>query len=603
MAWSGGNKQYTMTWRSLKGRVCRVDIYVRGSQIPAPLSLQPADIPITIEEDASNDLLNDVVRFKTGYLRVKEVANQSISGLYPTDDFSHYVEFYYAGTLNFCGFLQAQDFNNEDLPLPCTREFAIASPLWAISKKKFNFDGISKNPQFITLGSLLDEVMASAGIYQSVIFPYFEDLKLDNTIWSQTFAPWNQDYNHIDRSTTSNPVYEVETYQWFLEAMCKAFGWVLHDDITALTFSMFDYQGRYAKYPVGHIGDPNYLDILTGPEGGVATALTTNVEEADNQGTLNIIQPFSRIRIEYEGEYITNDEVSYLRTFSRGYVQSDDVIHAVGLEPRLQQQEISPQGVAISFDSARKVATSGVNVAVFNTATEINKQIGIIYAIIGNEQDGDELFRVRLYTPFYTAPWRCKFTISSGATLNDLSEDDTEHRFGLIDCNVYEQGPGYVDCIFKVYRVGNYFNEMYSRWDNHWSVRDAIFFSDIRFYMDEEDSFDEYTTIVKGYDEILGQRTSFSAGEVTMPLHMYRKNDHMIGNTIRAQKFTEYPYLLNVRHELVEAFRITGNMPEHIWCTLWTYRQQNWRWRVIGYTFNPIDDELLLTIDRSATLE
>jgi hypothetical protein len=325
------------------------------------------------------------------------------------------------------------------------------------------------------------------------------------------------------------------------------------------------------------------------------------MEEADNQGTLSIIQPYSRIRLEYEGEYITSDEVSYLRTLNLGYAQSDDIIHAVGLQPRLQQREIYPQGTAISFDSARKVATQGVHVCVFNSQNSPSKQLGICYAIKGNENDNDVLFTIRHYTPFPTADWRVKCNISSGATLNDLSEDDTTHRFGRIDNNVYRQGNGYVECDFIVRQVHN--SEPMGIPANAWSVRDAIFFSDIEWYMETEDSFDEYTTLVKGYDEILGQRTSFSAGELTMPLHMYRKNDHMIGDTIRAQKFTEYPYLLNVRHELVEAFIITNTMPEHIWCTLWTYRNQNWRWRVIGYTFNPSDDELLLTIDRSATLE
>ena len=328
MAWNNGNKTYTVSWKSLNNVSCRVDIYVRGSQIPTPIALHPAANPFTYEEDADNDLLNNTIRYKTGYLRIVEVDNQDISYLYPTDDRSHYIEFYYGSRLDFVGFLQSQDFSNTVESKPREREFAVASPLFMLSKRKFSFDGLSKNPTFVTLGSLLDEIISYGNIYSHVIFPYFEDIKLDNTIWSQTFAPWNENYNHIQESTLANPVYDVQTYEWFLDALCKAFGWVLHDDVNCLTFSMFDYTGRYAKYPAGHIGDTDYIDITTGPQGGNATDLTDSFEFCDDAATQNTIMPFSRIRVEYDGEYKTDDEVSYLRTKNLGFAQSDDVIKA-----------------------------------------------------------------------------------------------------------------------------------------------------------------------------------------------------------------------------------------------------------------------------------
>ena len=100
-----------------------------------------------------------------------------------------------------------------------------------------------------------------------------------------------------------NNAYTPETFQWYLEALCKAFGWVLHDDIKSLCFTMFDYKGRYAKYPVGHIGDPNYLDLLSGPEGGTATDLSTKLTYCDDAATESALMPYSNIKVEYEGEY------------------------------------------------------------------------------------------------------------------------------------------------------------------------------------------------------------------------------------------------------------------------------------------------------------
>ena len=87
MAWNSGNLTFTMTWKSLKGRTCLVRIYVRGSQIQNPLSLTAGAQPFTYDDDADSDLLNNVVRYKTGYLRVIETAQQDLSYLYPTDDF------------------------------------------------------------------------------------------------------------------------------------------------------------------------------------------------------------------------------------------------------------------------------------------------------------------------------------------------------------------------------------------------------------------------------------------------------------------------------------------------------------------------------------
>ena len=604
MAWAYGNKTFTVSWKSLKERTCRIDIYIRGSQAPVAFQLTPAAKPFIYEDDADSDLLENVIRYKTGYVSIIEKEDQNINYLYPTDDFSHYVEFYYDGVLNFVGFLQAQDFSNDYQPLPRERQFAVASPLWALSNKKFSFGSDSKIPQFVTIGSLLKEIMTYGSIYQYVIFPYFEDLKLDNQIWSQTFAPWNEDFNHVQRASQYNPVYDVQSFEWFLDALCKAFGWVLHDDVDTLTFAMFDYKGRYAKYPVAHVGEPAYLDIVNGPQGGVSTSLDDSVEFIDNSATENMLMPYSRIRVEYEGEYVTKQEVSYERTYNFGadaFTSYDDVIHAVGLQPRLAQREIYPQGTQIDFDANGKVSQGGVHVAVFNTASNRNRRTGICYAIKGNENDNDELFRVRIYTPYPNASWRCSFNISAGSTLNSLSSDDTEHRFGAVDNNVYVVGDGYVECVFRVTRVANYLNPQYGTWENIWSVRDVMFFSDIEFTMVEEDNFEDYLTLTKGYDEISGGNTTYDEAELSMPLHMYRKNDHQIGTEIRETKFTEYPYLLSVRNELVARFRLVNNMPEHIWCTLWSYIGK--KWRVIGYSFDPTDDELELTIERNQILE
>ena len=93
--------RWTIPFKSLNGTNCRIDIYDEGWSGGAT-ELSPnnvnapgyaADDPFMFEETFSNDLLSDVVRYKTGYIRMVELQKDSLSVLYPTSKFQRYVEF------------------------------------------------------------------------------------------------------------------------------------------------------------------------------------------------------------------------------------------------------------------------------------------------------------------------------------------------------------------------------------------------------------------------------------------------------------------------------------------------------------------------------
>ena len=227
MAWNRGNLTWTFSFKSLNNVSCRVDIYHAGSTLQTPITLTPSADPFSYEEDDDSDILNNTVRYKTGYIRLIETETQPLSGLIPMSDTENYVEFYYGSKLDFVGFMQCQNFSNDFSEYPREVSFPVASPLWALSNRKFDmtFNGVATKPHSVSLGSLIDKILSNSivnGIYENVMFPYFSDVKLDNTIYSLVFCPWNRDFNHVDQNTDRNPIYSPETYGYLLDAICKA---------------------------------------------------------------------------------------------------------------------------------------------------------------------------------------------------------------------------------------------------------------------------------------------------------------------------------------------------------------------------------------------
>lgn len=599
MAWTYGNILWTLSFASLNGTTCRVDIYKRGYSGGTVITLDNgADNPFYYEEDKDSDLLNNTVRYKTGYLRLVETETKPLSSLYPSDDAEHYIEFYYGNRLDFIGFMQAQDFANEFTGYPRVVEFAIASPLFVLSNKKFStWANSNDKPQNIKLGSLLDEIAGTLGVYTQVMFPYFSDILLDDKIYSQVIAPWNTEFEHATAALQRNPLYNTMTYGEFLDALCKAFGWTVHDDVQTMTFAMFDYTGTYATYPVGHIGDTNYLSH-TGPDGGATASVESYMTFADNNATDGLIMPYNQIKIIYDGEMATDVSVDYTRTIGIGTAQWEEAIWACWLEAILMLHEI-PTRSADTFDSAGRITGQGAHVLAFHTLSNPNIREGIAYALKSNQSDNDVLFTIRLYTKFTSLIWNVEYTLESGVNLNTMSSDDLIHRYGSIVVRRDTTGDGYIDFNFIVLQVANYQNPLTSQWESVWSDRDTMFFSNIKFVVGKTDQFEPYMNQTGGFDIIRGNATAFEDGEVTLPMSMYRKNSNMIGTNVRSTMVTDYAYLLSARGEMNAAFRLTTPI-DHPWCNKWGFNGRTWR--IIATTFEPWNDKLILTMESSSIL-
>lgn len=615
MAMNNYGKIFTVPFKSLNNTDCRVDIYQYNASMQQPITLTPADNPFFYEEDKDSDLLNNTVRYKTGYLRLIETETQSLSTLYPSSDTQMYVEFYYGARLDFVGFLQAQDFNNAFTAFPRVVEFAVASPLWVLSNRRFTgWDGYTKVPKNLSLGELLDEVVGWLNLYTHIMFPYFSDIQLDKKIFSQVIAPWNNEFLHSVSGLQDNPAYSPIKYGEFLDALCKAFGWIVHDDVAYegnqqriyLTFSMFDFTDTYATYPVGHIGDTSYLS-QDGPNGGATEPVLSHLTFADNDATEGQIMPYNRIIVNYDGEFPQKARFEYLRTLSHPDSEDPDApggisiwnnqIYVCWLTGLIALSEM-PYTYMDSLNAADgRFSSPGPHVLAFYTANNRSVREGIAYALKDNAAVGDTMFTVRLYTKFTNLTWLCEYSLESGENLNTIASDDTDHRYGGIYIT-QEIGNGYIDFKFKISKIEN--KEIVpGSWIRIWSECDVMFFSNIEFTVQDVALFEPYITKTQGFDIIQGNTTAFEDGEITMPISMYRNNSNQIGTQIRTTKVTEYSYLLHARRELNAAFRINSPIL-HPWLKKWSYYYRTWR--IIATTFEPWNDKLILTMESSQIL-
>ena len=308
MAWSYGNRKWYLSFTSLNGTSCYINIYQRGYTGSAYTTLTGADNPIEWEEDNDESLLS-VVRTKTGYIRIVENSYGELSDLYPSTDISHFVEFYYGSTLYFTGFMQAQAFDAEWAPGPRVIDFPIQSPLAVAKGLHFT---APTNPGFVNIANMLYKscTILNANI-NHVIFP--NGITINNTsftiLWcisTLVYSPFNEDF---DRSATgTNSLYAPLTVYEFIEGLCNCLGLIVHDMPGYLVFSRFDYTGSYYNYDVSSL----FLTPTGAPStnGAFEKDLSSTPILSDDNREEEIV-PLSKIEINYQGDFFESEGVEY----------------------------------------------------------------------------------------------------------------------------------------------------------------------------------------------------------------------------------------------------------------------------------------------------
>ena len=595
--------RWTTTFKSRGGVTCLVKIY--DPDFPSsvsPMTVTAATDPFSYQEEDSHDLLNDVMRYRTGYLRINDDDTEGykqITDIYPQKAFDRYVEVYYDGVLSFTGYIQVTDFDDEQVPQPRVLEFPITSPLGLFDKKTFSNIAYTP-PEMVTLGQMLTRALQSFN-YERVYFPknhgYPNPVHLGMKCFSTLINPWDDNYHTSVTSAWGQKVMKGEPLSYLIEAICKAFGWICHDTPTALIFTAFDYQGAYSYSPADHIYETGYIydadDIPT-----TAVAVTDYLTPADDRANIETIQPETGIEVEYEGDDGTID-FSFDRTYVDREQGTDGVVTMPGMSPSDGEQwsvcDLAPIGSlnefqnlgAISFDTDGKVV-QGKGIVAWNG------HVGILFST--GIQDG-HICTIRQYVRKTTnVSYGVKYDImTSGNSIGALKEPSEPEAFKTVHISTSKtQTDNYVEVVFT-YHPGS----------TPLPSQSLIFIENIEFtrYLSSE-PYASYREKPANANDVIDSTGSLDgnpaiSSSVTLPVSMYRNNDRLLGTQVRASRLTTYPYLFTPRKELKARFRITSDMP---WPYALMVTHLGKRWRVIAQQWEPWNDEMVLTLEHSSIL-
>lgn len=633
--------KWRVKFKSLQGTDCTVNIY-RENYTGSIIDLIGAADPFEYEENNSDDLLN-VVRAKTGYIRVVEQNYGDLNDLYPTSETSRFVEFYYGTRLDFVGYMQAQSFENSWTATPRVLEFPIQSPLNMLGGMFFN---VINPPGDRTLGALLAEVTEKLSadddnIYTDVIYPDTTP-SFDSKINTLIVSPFNSDFEEVG-GTAAN-LFNSSDMLSFVEGICNAFGWMLHEEPGKLIFSRFDYTGNYARCDIDNLYNATAMKtVISGYTGGTVMDLDSYYTIAGDEHTHKIDRPISSLEWQYDGQVIDSASMDDLHAAYVGQSVTDYGGVAAWL------RTVGPELGGSKLLNANTVdggvlATPGINLCYAgadhmeddegNSLAAVRKRF-LIYRGSENWVANTELF----YINFYEHPsdmckleidmsWGSRVEYLGSKTGDDEGTDATRYRFALvIECggkyfnnngtnDPWQSSIAYVDfdvpvkrgsgdmIIRNVPRRGPL--KISFRWSNlpgpygvEWGRLASI--DDIRLSQ-VNSVLSQYSNPNLSYDKKEHSTGSPETASVGMVMNCYKNSNRLIGDSIYATKFTEYDYLFSPRNILSVLMKESAR-PLQFYASKWKFWIDSWRWRITSVSFYPWDDNYKIKIHQSSTLE
>lgn len=306
MAWSLGNKRWTIPFMSAAGVSCRVDIYKRGYSGSAVTTLSieatnspgyAAANPFEYEENNDEDVLNGVIRYRTGYLRLIEAQYGGLRELFPSVNNEHYVEFYYDSILDFNGFIKAQEFNIPWETGPREIQLPVVSPLGLAYGTKIAWTN-SDSPTWYSIKSVIYKALSVLdGDYTKFIFPQYitsGTSSVVNSLYlnSLTIVPFAGRYKKTQNSLDG--IYEPKTAEEVLTMICTGFGLILHDAPDCPVFQRLDYRDDYRQFMLA-------ASTYTQKTQGI-TDFDEVATIASDENSESMVMPLSKIVVEYDGD-------------------------------------------------------------------------------------------------------------------------------------------------------------------------------------------------------------------------------------------------------------------------------------------------------------
>ena len=671
--------KWRLQFKSLNNIGCLVNIYEdgytgssadttkTGADVPFAVEtgvteLTGAAIPFTYEEDDSNDL-TEFIRYKTGSINVIEKTYDELDGLYPTGIRQHFVEAFYGSERVFTGFMQCQEFDDAWVASPRELSFPIVSPLGLLAAFDFS---IPSDHGLVTLGSLMQEVLiglnpsatnSAASDYQNVIYPGTTAYApWNNKINSTVIVPLNSSFKHYDCDSQENPIdmYLPNSYEYFVDGVCKCFGWMVHDTPSGPVFSQYDYGGSYQKLTVAG------LVSLTGVEWlqQLSTSFNLYYSNVDDNAQQSIVMPAKKVTLKLEGTGISNKELTTKYATSKDLMQGGSTYRSVSMVQKGPNVEADYLGKA-TIDTGGGLYNKGTFPLAYGkiesgaVAVELNDSWVIKYD--SSWADNTKLINAKFFGNIpRSANGYCllKLKMQRGWSLQDMNDNGYESFVlslvikidgkyadlvnrnwsstivynaitingdtGKVQPNASLPSPqigtpgdiGDVDGIIFGYGYNVSGSVEIGLYKNGSSdLEDGEILRITGLSLEDPGHIDEaYSGYYTDKDEIVvgNNQTGIDAKEIDVPFYNYQRGENSICNTdgITYGSYPTLPYMFRPLHVLTERVkRTTSVINFNEYAAKWTYWINGWRWRMIAKNFNLRDDEYTITLARSSAIE
>ena len=298
-------KQFIIRFSDIEGVQHSVTIAPTSGTISETVIIQNGDVsPLTIDEDASDDMLTGLVRGRTGYLNIVEPNYGDFDEIYPLLPKDMKVT-----TYGFFGYLQPQTFSNDWDDGPRIISLPILSPMSTIRTVQ---SGAVSAILRLTIRQMLVNIISQAG-YDKVIFPKGlgdGDGIINSYTRSLTVCPYNEDKEY---QYTLQTLYAPKTNEEILEAICNRFGLLCHDHNTGdsastgvLVFSKFDYIGQYQQWTEDQLDTEGEIPTTLAITGDTVRNFYDYFQIRSDKNKESIIAPYSKITYNQEGEQYDN---------------------------------------------------------------------------------------------------------------------------------------------------------------------------------------------------------------------------------------------------------------------------------------------------------
>ena len=322
--------KWQIKFKSQAGIDCLVNIYKEG-YTGTPLQLIGGERPVYWEEDTSDDLLS-VIRVKTGYISFIEETFGEWDEVFPTNNTDRYVTVSYNRKTVFTGFLQAQSFENEWAAPPREIQIPIQSPLGIANG--ILFDPESLGSGVLTSGAILKCAINQLGAeYSYVYFPdttgtdvgggEISQVTLNEKVRTLLVSPYNKDYDRTEAKQGPLDLYDPVTLDVFIEGICNAYGWMVHDEPDSLVFTKHDHTGDYLRRNVSAL-DNVAGDIFLHINSQIDISQYISISSDD--GTINTILPISRLEMDFGQNKIESGEMNFDRCTRQLYHRNPNLL-------------------------------------------------------------------------------------------------------------------------------------------------------------------------------------------------------------------------------------------------------------------------------------